>query len=234
MVSHTPRNEDALVQQCIERLKETDAATRMQAVAQLGLLGPRALRSAGALGEMLADPMPQVRRLAAVALSEMGPEARVAVPALTRALADATTGVRRRAVMALGEIGPDARTAVPALIDLLTGSDPDLARRAIASLGQIGPTAPASIPALVAALALEDMRCHALAVAALIRMGGRATTRLVEALGERDPRVRASAVHVLGKAGLPATAIPAIQRLLLDADAGVRESAREALIGAGR
>ena len=234
MVGQMPRNEDALVQQCIERLKEADAAARMQAVAQLGLLGPRALRSVAALGEMLADPLPQVRRLAAVALSEMGPEARAAVPALTRALADPMPQVRRRTVMALGEIGPDARTAVPALIDLLAGSDLDLARRAIASLGQIGPTAPASIPALVAALALEDMRCHALAVAALIRMGGRATTRLVEALGDRDPRIRTSAVHVLGKAGLPATAIPAIQRLLLDADAGVRESARAALLGAGR
>ena len=233
-MGHTPRNEDALVQQCIERLKEDDAAARMQAVAQLGLLGPRALRSAVALGEMLADPLPQVRRLAAVSLSEMGPDARAAVPALTRALADAVTGVRRRAVMALGEIGPDARAAVPALIDLLAGSDPDLARRAIASLGQIGPTALASIPALVAALALDDMRCHALAVAALIRMGGRATPRLVDALGNRDPRIRASAAHVLGKAGLPVTAIPAIQRLLLDTDGGVRESARAALLGAGR
>ena len=78
------------------------------------------------------------------------------------------------------------------------------------------------------------MRCHALAVAALIRMGSRATTRLVEALADHAPRIRASAVHVLGKAGLPATAVPAIQRLLLDADAGVREAARTALLGAGR
>ena len=149
-------------------------------------------------------------------------------------LADEVATVRRRAVMALGDIGPDARTAVPALVDLLAGREPDLVSRAIASLGQIGPTAPASIPALIAALALDDMRCHALAVAALVRMGGRATTRLVEALADRAPRIRASAAHVLGKAGLPATAVPAIQRLLLDADASVREAARAALLGAGR
>ena len=234
MVGYTQRNEEALVQQCIQRLKEADPTTRLQAVAQLGLLGPRAHRSAPALGDLLADPQAQIRRLAAVSLSEMGPEARAAVPALTRALADPEPAVRRRVIMALGDVGPDARTAVPALVDLLAGKDADQKRWVIAALGLIGPTAPAAIPALIAALALDDMRCRALAVAALIRMGGRATTRLVEALGDRDSRLRASAAHVLGKAGLPATSIPAIQRLLLDLDAGVRESARAALLGVGR
>src|SRR4051812_26894853 len=104
------RNDEALVQQCIQRLKDMDPTTRLQAVAQLGLLGPRAHRSAAALGEILDDPHAQIRRLTAVALSEMGPEARGAVPALIRALADPEISVRRRVIQALGDIGPDART----------------------------------------------------------------------------------------------------------------------------
>ena len=100
MVGHTQSNEESLVQQCIQRLKEADATTRLQAVAQLGLLGPRAHRAATALGELFADTQPAIRRLAAVALSEMGPEARAAIPALTRALADEDLSVRRRVIMA--------------------------------------------------------------------------------------------------------------------------------------
>ncbi|MFO0842645.1 MAG: HEAT repeat domain-containing protein [Gemmataceae bacterium] len=142
------RKDEALVQQCIERLKDPEPGRRAQAVLQLGLLGPRARRAVPALGEAT-DRVAQVRRLVALALG--GDRAGVAgggAGGTIRALNDPDAAIRKRALAALAEVGPDARNAVQAVTAALRADDVVLRRHAAATLGAIGPTAPGGDPAL--------------------------------------------------------------------------------------
>jgi HEAT repeat protein len=60
-------------------------------------------------------------------------------------------------------------------------------------------------------------------------MGARAIPRLLEALRNESPGVRAQVVRILGKSPRPEV-LPALYRLLLDdPDAAVREAAAEVL-----
>lgn len=81
-------------------------------------------RSMAEWGNDLAEPIPEVRRRAALALAHFGAEA---VPVLVRALDDGDFSVRAAASRALGAIGPAASDALPALVNAM--HDPDAAVR---------------------------------------------------------------------------------------------------------
>ena len=110
------------------------------------------------LVELLGDPDPRLRRVAANTLWGMGPKARAAVPALATALEDDELQLRVMAAMALEGIGPDARPAVPALVRALQNRDTELRQRAAKALGAIGSAAADAVPALSDAARFEPVR----------------------------------------------------------------------------
>jgi HEAT repeat protein len=89
---------------------------REMAVDSLGRMGTTALPS---LIELLRDPDPEMRVLAAKAISRIGPEAAEAVPPLVAAMNDNNPDVRKHVIRALGQIGPKASASIPALVQEL-------------------------------------------------------------------------------------------------------------------
>jgi HEAT repeat protein len=86
------------------------------------------------LAELLRDPDPQIRRLAAIRLDSV--TFPPAVPAWIDLLADQDDSLRERAAISLGAIGDPA--AVDGLTSvLLNDSNPDVRRQAARSLGLI-------------------------------------------------------------------------------------------------
>lgn len=155
------------------------------------------------LGTALKDPMPSVRRTAALALTMVGADAKPAAPALHEALKDPTSMVRMLAATALGQIGPDAREAIPTLRRVMEGDrDPEVRVNAALALwkveGQSGPT-------------IETL------------------SRLLQDTKGKGP-VAAAAAQGLGHIGREArAAVPLLRDSLREGDVGVRRGAAFAL-----
>lgn len=112
-----------------------------------------------ALVDLLQDPDPSFRALAARTFWGMGPRAgSQAVAPLAAALEDADATVRINAAMALENIGPLAAPAVPALIKALRDPDAKVRPWAARALGSIGPAAEAAVPALQKAGRLDGVQ----------------------------------------------------------------------------
>ena len=156
--------------------------------------------------EALGDPSPVVRTQAADALGmvlEIQPNSPHVVDALIRALADSVDGVRMAAATALVEEGVRAEGAMSGIHAALHD------------------TAHATVRAH-AALILGSLRSSA---------GEEAVPALIEALDDRDARVRAAATEALGKFGRAAApALDALRSHLSDSSATVRLRTLESLI----
>lgn len=167
-----------------EKLNHKDVQVRMEAVVELGKLGPKAAPAAPAIADRLeSDKDARVRLGAAGALGKIGPDAKAAVPALIGALKDEGFDVASWSATALGKIGPGARDAVPALTKMLGSYRSSHSYTAAVALGDIGPDAKAAVPELLrmveknfhhyapdACLALWRIEKHPQAVPALIRL----------------------------------------------------------------
>lgn len=82
----------------------------------------------------LSQPVPEVRRRAALALAHFGADA---VPVLVQALDDEDFSVRAAASRALGEIGPAASAALPALVNAMDDENTAVRKAAERALGQV-------------------------------------------------------------------------------------------------
>lgn len=133
----------------VAALQSGDAEKSGRANLELIRLGEPAVPG---LTEMLKDPDPRVRGLAASTFWGMGGKARSAVPALAEALSDPDPSFRTQIAMALENMGPDAKDAVPALIQALSDPDRGVRQASVKALGRIGPGARAAVPALSRAL----------------------------------------------------------------------------------
>ena len=133
----------------VAALQSGDAEKSGRANLELIRLGEPAVPG---LTEMLKDPDPRVRGLAASTFWGMGGKARAAVPALAEALSDPDPSFRTQIAMALENMGPDAKDAVPALIRALSDPDRGVRQASVKALGRIGPAARAAVPALSRAL----------------------------------------------------------------------------------
>ena len=140
----------------VAQLKSSDATVSGAASLELLRLGEPATP---ALVELLQDPDPALRALAARTFWGMGARAGgAAVPPLADALADADASVRVGAAMALGNMGPVAAPAVPALVRALRDPDAKVRPWAARALGSIGPAAEAAVPALQKAGRLDGVQ----------------------------------------------------------------------------
>jgi HEAT repeat protein len=161
---------------------------------------------------------------ACLALSEVGPDAEPAVPTL-RLLLDKNKNpeIRREAVMSLGAIGPASAPAVPALVAVLDQDDPAMRLSGAYALGQIGPAAKAATGPLREFVdGNQPVFLRTLSVWALARINpddkeavGKAVPMLLDALGSREPRLRAMASRALGDLHVdPALLMPTLLKLL--------------------
>ncbi len=124
------------------------------------------------------------------------------VPALVEALGDEKVEVLRAAAAALGTIGPpEANPEVPVLVNILRERNPQTFPVAASEMGWIRHSE----------AGLE--------------------TELIDALTDRDTRIRAAAADLLGRINVPATsaAVPALLAALDDEDGEVRFQAARAL-----
>ncbi|MFO0584530.1 MAG: HEAT repeat domain-containing protein [Anaeromyxobacter sp.] len=204
-------------------LGATDADLRQAAVHALGLVGDR--RAAGPLAAALADADLNVRAAAAEALARVGgPEAGAALRGL---LASGDTSLRLAAVEGLSALGvwPDG-LEVNALL-----SDPALRRPALRLLGACDD--PAAAAHIAAGLLERSRSAREAALAAVGRQRSRrglpalaplaaavrgclagsptALDACAEALGAEEPWVAMGALTVLGWAGAPRHARPALR-----------------------
>ena len=130
----------------VAKLKSPDSTVSGAASLELLRLGEP---GTPALVELLQDPDPTFRALAARTFWGMGARAGgSAVAPLAEALGDADVSVRVSAAMALDNMGPLAAPAVPALIRALRDPDAKVRPWAARALGSIGPAAEAAVPAL--------------------------------------------------------------------------------------
>ena len=139
----------------VEKLKSADAAVSGAASLDIIRLGAPAVP---ALVELLRDPDPARRALAARTFWGMGAKAGAAAPALAEALGDAEVKVRVGAAMALDNMGPPAAPAVSALAAALRDRDPEVRQWAARALGSIGPAAEPAVPALQRVAKLEGVQ----------------------------------------------------------------------------
>jgi HEAT repeat protein len=212
------------------RRRRLDSILRLQAAAVIG--DPAHQEAIQVLTEALGDPVADVREIAVCALHEYGAEARHALPALIRATQDESPIVRRRALRAVPEIadpGDPNTDVIPVLLAATEDSDEGVVAQAVASLGEFGPAAAPALPALMAALWTGDARRRALVGVALTRIGAAAVPGVTQALLHPSADVRAKAAQVLGRIGPGDQVRPALEPLLKDPDAGVRDTVNAVL-----
>jgi HEAT repeat protein/formylglycine-generating enzyme required for sulfatase activity len=171
------------------------------------------------------------------------------VPAITELLKDNNADVRSSAAMVLGELGPEAEDAIPALIAAMKDKNETVSSSASKALGDIGPVATEK---LIAALKDSNPKLRSLAARTLgktqlrLRADGAWYARgkwyagpacpkilraLVEAVGDKDPTVRSSAVDALRHNGPPVSAaVPALITILKNKSTTVRSYSRAAVV----
>jgi HEAT repeat protein len=173
------------------------------------------------------------RANAARSLGELGSGGKIAVSALLKALNDDSESVRKLALEALRKIGAPDKGDVPLLVTALKDRNAEVRRYAAGALGQVGPGARSAVAPLLAALKDADGGVRQSAARALGKMGPDAKERvqraLVEALGDDDPDVRGAAAEGLASLPLDAGDVPALLKLLKNADSEVRAQAARSL-----
>jgi HEAT repeat protein len=118
---------------------------RVQAIKDLGSLGPQGQQAIPALLEALRQNDDILCGTAAEALVKIQADPQTVVPALIGCMTDGNGNGRPDVVEALGQFGPKAKDAVPALIKLLQDrSSKDIMTAVPAALKKIDPAAAAS------------------------------------------------------------------------------------------
>lgn len=145
-------------------LSTGDTATRLEAIRELGELGPAAKGILPALIREFQDRDWEIRREVARAIGHIGPDARSAIPALVERLRDDDRRVSAEAIATLGKLGT---SALPALIAALEAKPAYVRSSAAWVLASFNAFAKPAIPALTAALKDEDWQVRWVAAYAL-------------------------------------------------------------------
>lgn len=173
---------------------------------------------------LLEDPSDDVRRTAALSLGKIGHAA--GATALVQALSDSDPQVREYSAWALGQIGEEVNApAVIGLVESLGDEHHAVKRAAARALGHVGPGQPV-IALLTESLAMGTVGSRRAVVEALMQLEAKgAYGDLQKAFTDSDPLVRQGALAALGELADRRALVDFRQRLLFDADAGVRAEA---------
>lgn len=204
-------------------------------------------RPAAAWAAELQDRPYGVRQQAALALAELGTGAREAEAALVLAARDPDPEVRYAGVVALGALSSENKPVLDALARALSDDDWFVRLAATQSLKSLGERARPVLPSIVSTLGPKDMikdfrpvRCGE-AMIALARIDPKAKElegayrvvigRLLEDERQGSFGARATGARMLGDCGPAASpALPALTKLLKDADGDVRVASAEAIL----
>lgn len=204
-----------------------DDATRAAAATALGSIG-LAPDEAPSLIAALRDRSAAVREAAATSLVSRRTEVLAVIEAEQR---NEDVEVRKRATRALGSLGRAMPDVVPLLAGALEDRDAGIRIDAVRALREVGPQAFATMRT---ALKHDEPDVRAAAAEAIVAVPAdkaEAVAPLIDALGDRDAAVRASAVRALASLGRVAQPAAARLRAVADGDASadVRASAARAL-----
>jgi HEAT repeat protein len=217
------------VPELLPNLVDPMADVRESAARALEQIGAPAARPAvPALLRLLnADPIPEVRRRAALALGRIDPTAADVIGEAARSLrTDRDTTVRVSAAVLLMASGDAAARVWDVLTDALTDDSSAVRLYSAAALART-PGGESAVPRLLAAVEDDDpvVRTEAIGlIVELRRDRSEVIPLLVNALHDVDPDVRGAAADALGSLGRRARpTLPALGALLRDPDEGVRE-----------
>jgi len=191
-------------------LQSTGPRTKLQAVDDLGTLGPKAKANLPALADLLTDPV--AGREAARSIHKIDPTYAVPPAVLSRLV--------RRAV------------ALPERERIHTGwvTRCDSQTEALDTLGALGPSARNAIPDLVK---LTHRACvHDHVVDALSHIGSPDPAQVAQIAGgleDKDPEARQAAIEYLAKSNPTDETVRSFGRAMNDPNSGVRLSALQAL-----
>jgi HEAT repeat protein len=186
----------------------------MQAALALAEAGPAAREAEAALTLMSRDPDPELRYAAVASLGAIGPEGKAAIEGLARSLSDEDWFVQLAAAQALQNLGERARPAVPALVWALYPRD------------TVKDFRPVRCGAAMVALSRIDPKAKELQGAYQLVIG-----KLLEDERQGSFGARATGARLLGDCGPAAiSTVPALTKLLKDAEGDVRVAVAEALL----
>ncbi|MBA2544906.1 MAG: HEAT repeat domain-containing protein [Deltaproteobacteria bacterium] len=187
------------VDQMIHALEDGRAHVKINATRALAIKGEKAARGASALGLLLRDSVPAVRREAAIALGKLGTGAAGAANDLVGALGDPEADVVEAAGETIAGLGPTAREALVRGLDAgteihglrvgeLIGKLPDAARTLVEAFAS--PAVNVQVNAALGLGLLRDKVGSGLASLHGARTGGDARTRdaVRRALEMIDPK----------------------------------------------
>jgi HEAT repeat protein len=208
--------------------------------AELALLNNRSATNALAdIVQLLGDKNPEVRQHAAgIVMDQIATRTRSPdisfLPALIRALNDTNEYVREDMALALSKYGPAAETATPALLKALDDGSARVRIMAASALSKIDSSQNAAvIPVFRDVIANGDARDRHWAAVYLHEIDPKNTDIIpvfISSLTKEETGIRISAAYSLLQCGSDAkVAVPALQKALDDADADVRNAARDAL-----
>ena len=206
--------------------------TRLLAIRSLGLIRTITSDVITTLVEALEDEDGEVRSFAISALGHIATVAPNIIRKVLWALEDEDDKVRSAAAYALGHIGPAIPEVIPALIVALSDQSGIVSNSVAIALSRIGS---AAIPGLLRAIEdqtqSDDARSSAAKALGWIGPAGpEVIPALIQALADKDARVRAAAAAALGEIGPAAVeAVPALIQTLQDRDVSVIVDAATAL-----
>ena len=205
--------------QMAEALVDGRAHVRINAARSLAIKSSESGFAAAALGLLLRDSVPAVRRDVAIALGKLGPAAVAAAPQLVGALGDSDSEVADEAAEALAGLGG---AALEALVAGLDAGDDQHGRRVAALVGKL----PSAVEIFIAEMGGPAVNKQVNSAIGLGLLGKRVGAGMQTLLGARtggDARTREAVRRALemlkddGPAAPSASTVEGFEELLLGA-----------------
>lgn len=222
------------VKSLLDRLRTGKAEDQIEAVVQLGSLGPYAQPAVVPLVELLKTENPALRYECIVALGQIGPMAHDSADSLTGFLTVDTELLQSAALESLRRIGTASPEANNQIRRLCQSQSAALAISGIRCLVMIAGAddqlVQNSIPRLVTALGDTRADVRNEASVTLVEIGAAVVPAVAATLSGNDPRVQLKACEILGQLGADsASTVPALLTHLQDDDELVVRAAATAL-----
>ncbi len=186
-----------------ERLADSDAGVRLQALAALARFGPAARDAVPKVIPFSRDPQPNVRSVCLHTLEAIGADDPEVQPVALAALKDNVARVRGQGLLLLSAANPRHPDLVPQALELIKQQPPNVL--ALNVLQRLGPDAAKAVPALTAWLRGEANPGTRNAIAFTLGTIGPAarpaTPDLIDMLRQRDLSSRQTALQALRSIG---------------------------------